>query len=269
MMNARHWGLGFGLMALLFGGQVQAAVKVADATAEQYLTSSSEWDSVEAVPSFLQADAMVAEEGAMALLDGGLTPWAYTTGMTNSVPCWAGYDPCTTDFRLPLGVGWGGQDADGNRSMSPKATQNAAYCGSGNSVGPVVDGKNLILYWPHAFAIDMNPSSDVMVKFRITVYQNSLSGCVGSNTYLGGDTASCVPNYEGVDWMEAHGDGRGDCEGSYSDPTNCHLPDVALTHPGTAVTRHYRYYLYVDTCNADGTNCSTSSNNGCFSVDWF
>jgi hypothetical protein len=115
----------------------------------------------------------------------------------------------------------------------------------------------------------MNPNSNVMVKFRIAIYENSAAGCGGTNTYLGGDTSTCVPSYEVTDWMEAYGDGRGDCEGSYSDPGNCHLPDVLLMNPGATVTKHYFYTLYVDVCTTAGTGCTTNSNTGCFSVDWF
>lgn len=258
-------GVGFVFLFLMLqAGNAFAAPRVCDSTEQCVQVSDSESAAEAVATASLELESMAA----MTLLGGG-TSWGTHVDLTHRWPCGIGWDQCSQDYRLILGFGSGGRLASGSKFGAAQALYNDSACGASSYVGYVDAGEDLVMSWPAAFAIDEYSSANNMVKFKMSVYESTQGNCGGTNTLLASDTASCVPSYEQVDWLEAYGDGRGDCEGSYGDPTSCHLPDVLLMHPGVSVTKYYYYTMAVDVCNADGTSCSTyGSTSGCFTMDW-
>ena len=199
--------------------------------------------------------------------DGGLLlGTGDTVEMCRDHACWASYDPCTEVFRLPLGVGTGTYGE--SRSATTDANFDSYHCGWGADAGQVINGDDLVLFWPGATVFDETTSDGGQAKFQIWVYQDSGANCTGSRTYKGGDTATCTTSVGRKSWVEAFGDGKSDCEGYFSDPTGCHLPDVVMLHPASATYAWYYYIMRASVCDADGTNCWLSTKTGCFQIHW-
>ena len=189
-----------------------------------------------------------------------------TTEMCRDHACWASYDACADAYRLPLGVGTGTYGE--SRAATVDANFDSGYCGWGADAGQVTSDGDLVLYWPGATVFDESTSDGGDTKFQIWVYQDSGANCTGSRTYKGGDTATCSTLVSRMSWQEAYGDGRSDCEGSFTDPAGCHLPDLLLLHPASATDAWYYYIMRVAVCDADGTDCWNSDETGCFQIHW-
>jgi hypothetical protein len=204
----------------------------------------------------------MGEGGEMMLLGVG-----DTVEMCRDHACWTSYDACLDAARLPLGVGTGTYGT-GGRSAAVDANFDDYYCGWGADVGDVAQGDDLLVNWPGATIFDETTSDGGQTKFQIWIYQDTGASCTGNRTYKGGDTATCTTLVNRKSWTEALAEGRADCEGALTDPGDCHLPDVLLVHPASATDAWYYYIMQVSVCNADGTNCWTNSESGCFNVYW-
>ncbi|HNT35427.1 MAG TPA: hypothetical protein PKH07_10570, partial [bacterium] len=179
--------------------------------------------------------------------------------------CAVSPDPCTDDYRLMLGSGYG-KYSSRIRNAEAVANFTANTCGLQQDVGEIPSDEDLIIYVDTSYAIDTTASDGGIVKVKIDVDEwNTTHGvepCTGDkNRTFPSDTAEC--DVDGTasnrSWQTPWSDSKGDCSGGYGDPGDCHNPDIGISFPsgsGTG-TYCYEYYIEISVCDSDGTNCTT------------
>jgi hypothetical protein len=182
-------------------------------------------------------------------------------------PCAASIDdPCTGDDRIDVGSGSYGYNSNGGIDMYADSYYDTGDgdCGS-NFVARSGWSSDLLVVVGQVYLSDLDGGTNLF-KTKLTVTRHAQSGCTDAPIQTFADTATEVPG-EG-NWAQCYGDGRANCSGSYSDPINCHLPDVLLTRPG-AGSAWYKTWVEYYECASDGSNCSLEDQDtGCFRIDW-
>lgn len=184
------------------------------------------------------------------------------------LPCFAGLDECTGDYRLPIGLGYG---RFGN---SRSALADAIYdgdCAIYTDVGDLTASDYLVIYINDAYAISTSRSDGGLVIFEVDVWEYTDDACYGAvNRNFSADVAECSVAHlgAGASWQALWAETSGDCGSSYGDPGDCHMPDIGISYPGSTGRYCYLYGIGISVCDDDGTNCVNDVNVGAFVVDW-
>jgi hypothetical protein len=212
------------------------------------------------------------KSGESAFIEGGGIETLLLTGdpiyTSFEVPCELYYDECTTDYRINLGDMKGKYTDSGRTAYSQPYFANG-NCTYGTDAGSLPSNKNLVPFVANAWGHDTTTSDGGQLYFSITVWEYTGSGCTGTNTRTASDSPYCTFTSAQTMSEVAWADGGAACTGSYSDPGNCHMPDVLISYPGSTGTWYYKYKLYTQTCDYRGANCTTSTAYGCFSASWY
>ena len=144
-------------------------------------------------------------------------------------------------------------------------------CGYGEEAGEIPSDQQLIVYLAYGMAADESTLDSGQVQFKIDVWEYTTVTCSGTiNRNFTEDTATCpvTVNNSDIGWLDAWSDSRRDCTGAYGDVGDCHMPDIAITYPGSIGDYSYKYTITTKVCDSDGTNCTEDPKDGCFVIDW-
>lgn len=188
-------------------------------------------------------------------------------------PCWVTEDACDGYFRLPIGHAVALYDKT-DPSVSAVAYHSDGRCGYGDNAGDVPSDQTLIVYIPHAIAVDVTDLDCGTARFQIDVWEYANSNCTGPviSRDFDADQAACAVSdvNQGTAFLSAWSDTRRDCSGPFGDENNCHMPDIAISYPGSPGYYSYLYTIRSQACNPSETDCASyeALSSGCFLIEW-
>jgi hypothetical protein len=153
----------------------------------------------------------------------------------------------------------------GGRVPTANAFHDSTDCGQGVSAGSIGYGQTFEFFINNAYHVDEVTSDGGRTFTRLRLDKYCQGGCAEACTDLTdlSDSAYCDSTTSGQTWKQAL-----DLEG---DTDACHAPDLSIAsgsswYPTARSTVGYQYLVEAWVCDANGTNCTYTSDSGCVDV---